>query len=99
MNNQSENTPQNKCSEYDYCDGSCKSYKKTTSKHYYHYIMKYDINKQRERENMKPDCCDSCFKKNVEIKFLDEPFCSEILEIHCPFWLCDDCYESSKDNI
>jgi hypothetical protein len=51
------------------------------------------------RKNIKPTCCDICKKTTEEIEFLNEPFCSEILQIDCPFWLCNNCYELSKYDI
>lgn len=79
------------------CDGRCKEFG-VTKKDYYHFIIKFNINEQESRKNIKPKCCDFC-KKITDTKFLNEPFCSEILEIYCPFWFCNDCYNESKMNI
>ena len=79
------------------CDGGCKGLK-FTAKNKYHFIIKFNIEEQKARENIKPECCDFC-KQIKDTKFLNEPFCSEILEIDCPFWLCNDCYHESEMDI
>lgn len=80
------------------CDGRCKEFG-ATKKEYYHFIVKFDINERETRKNVNPKCCDFCKKTTDDAKFVNEPFCSEILEIHCPFWFCDDCYHESEMNI
>lgn len=89
--------PENKSFKCNQCDGSCEGLK-TTAKAYYHWIIKVDIEKQKLKKDSKPDCCERC-EESREVSFLTEPFCAEILEINCPFWLCDWCYSLSKDDI
>jgi len=76
------------------CDGRCKELG-STSKSYYNFIIKFNINEQESRINTKPLCCDMC-KEIRDIEFVNEPFCSEILQIYCPFWMCNNCYNESK---
>ncbi len=70
-----------------------------TAARYYDWITKYDKTERMSRENSKPDCCDICSGVDCNIQFVNEPFCSEILEIEIPFWMCDACYENSRQDL
>ena len=83
----------NKCNE---CDGGCEGFK-LTKKSYYHFIFKYDIVIQNSKRTLKPNSCDFC-NKITNIEFMNEPFCADVLDIHCPFWFCNDCYKTSAEN-